>query len=276
LKTLLRDSLIRAIAPVADALYRERPRVRVVVFHDTPVELAALLRERLLWLGEHASIVSLEEAAARSRLDPERLNVALTFDDGLKEHHGVAAQLLDDLGLTGTFFIPTGALDLEGAAAAEFSRTNLRRQRRFEFMSSGELRELAEHLSFEIGGHTESHPDLSVAVDLDAEVSRSKETLERLTGRSVRWFAYPFGSPEHVSVTALQALERAGYRGAFTIVPSFWSVRDDPFLIGRDALTATDTEDSWERFLRGGYDALSELKYRKSLAKLRRSRLPVS
>ena len=87
----------------------------------------------------------------------------------------------------------------------------------------------------------------------------------------MRWFAYPFGSPSNLSVRAVEAIEQTGYLAAFTIVPSFWSRQDDPYLLGRDALSATDSQASWERFLRGGYDTLSALKYRKALATLRRA-----
>jgi peptidoglycan/xylan/chitin deacetylase (PgdA/CDA1 family) len=272
LKTLVRDTLIGAIAPLADSLYRERPRIRVLVFHDTPAALAGQLRERLLWLKSRAAIVTLADAFERRQLDPDRLNVALTFDDGLEEHYAVAAPLLDELGLSGTFFVPSGAVDLDGAAAAEYSATRLRRQKTFAFMSSTELRELAGNPSFEIGGHTVSHPDLATVDDPVAEVGASKRALEDLSEQPVRWFAYPFGSPSNVSVRAVEAIEQAGYLAAFTIVPSFWSRQADPYLLGRDALSATDSQGSWERFLRGGYDTLSALKYRETVAALRRAR----
>jgi hypothetical protein len=57
---------------------------------------------------------------------------------------------------------------------------------------------------------------------------------------------------------------------AFTIVPAFWSRGDHPFLLGRDALSLDDATGSWQRFLRGGYDVLSELKYRRTLTRVRR------
>jgi peptidoglycan/xylan/chitin deacetylase (PgdA/CDA1 family) len=139
-------------------------------------------------------------------------------------------------------------------------------------MSGAELRELAGHPSFEIGGHTVSHPDLATVGDPAPEVGTSKHALEELSAHPVRWFAYPFGSPSNVSLRAVDAVEQTGYLAAFTIVPSFWSRQDDPYLVGRDALSATDSQASWERFLRGGYDTLSALKYRTALATLRRAR----
>ncbi|HST18945.1 MAG TPA: polysaccharide deacetylase family protein [Gaiellaceae bacterium] len=268
-KRAVRDALIGAAAPVAELTFRERPRIRVLAFHDTPPDQEGELRDRLRRLADRSAVVPLADAFERTQLDGERLNVVLTFDDGLKEHHGVAARVLDELGLPGTFFVPTGALDLEGEAAADFSRRGLRRSRTFEFMSSRDVRELAGHALFEVGGHTHSHPDLGASDDLDAEVAEPKEVLERLTGNTVRWFAYPFGSPLHLSARSVDAIRLAGYETAFTIVPAFWSTSTDPFLVGRDALSLHDSARSWEGFLRGGYDALSAFKYRKPLAELR-------
>jgi peptidoglycan/xylan/chitin deacetylase (PgdA/CDA1 family) len=269
-KTILRDVLIGGIAPLADAAYRERPRVRVLAFHDTPADRERRFRERLVWLRDRSAIVPLSNAFDRVGLDAARPNIVLTFDDGLKEHHAVAARVLDDLGLSGTFFVPTGAIDLTGAAAAEFSRAGLLRSRTFEFLSSREVRELGDHPSFEIGGHTHSHRPLSGTEDLVAELATPKEVLAQKTGRSVQWFAYPFGSPSHLSVRSAKAVQAAGYRTAFTIVPGFWSVRDHPFILGRASLSLDDSTTSWQGFLRGGYDALSELKYRRTLGRVRR------
>jgi len=268
-KRVVRDALIGAAAPVAERGFRERPSVRVVAFHDTPPGQEHELRERLRRLAGRSAIVPLAAAFERTQLDPERLNVALTFDDGLKEHHAVAARVLDDLGLPGTFFVPTGALDLEGEAAVAFSRHGLRRSRKFDFMSTRDLRDLAENPLFDLGGHTQSHPDLGETDDFAAEIVEPKQALERLTGKPVRWFAYPFGSPFHLSARSVDAIRLAGYETAFTIVPAYWSASTDPFLVGRDALSLDDSARSWEGFLRGGYDALSAFKYRRPLAALR-------
>ncbi len=269
-KKAVRDALIGAAAPVAELTFRERPRIRVLAFHDTPQEQEQELRERLRWIAESCAVVPLAVAFGRDRLDGERLNIVLTFDDGLKEHHSVAARVLDDLGLAGTFFVPTGALDLHGEAAADFSRHGLRRSRTFEFMSSPDVAELAEHPLFDVGGHTHSHPDLRETTDFSAEIAEPKDVLQRTTGRPVRWFAYPFGSPLHMSARSVDAIRSAGYETAFSIVPAFWSKTTDPLLVGRAALSLDESARSWRDFLRGGYDALSAFKYRRPLAELRR------
>jgi peptidoglycan/xylan/chitin deacetylase (PgdA/CDA1 family) len=63
-------------------------------------------------------------------------------------------------------------------------------------MSVDELRTISQHSLFEIGSHTVSHPALpSLTVDEQArEIAAANECLERLIGRRISLFSYPFGA----------------------------------------------------------------------------------
>ena len=274
-KSLLRDVLIRCMAPLSDRAYRERPRVRVISFHDIPERARDNFRDKVRWLSRNCDVVSLAAACDRPGLDERRLNVALTFDDGFEEHRTFVAPLLTELGLPATFFVPSGSIDLSPEGAERFAKDGLRRRGSFRFMGSSVLEELAGEPLFEVGGHTAGHVDLGQLTDeagLTAEIVHDKAALEQVVGRPVRWFAFPFGTPENVSARALRAIEDAGYRAAFTIVPSFWSSGQDRYLVGRDCLSLEESDESWERLLRGGYDAISRMKYRRRLKVLERRR----
>jgi len=69
----------------------------------------------------------------------------------------------------------------------------------------------------EIGGHTHSHPILSVINEGEArlEIERNKVELEKITKHEVRFFAYPNGNPG-VDFTARdkQIVKDAGYKAA--------------------------------------------------------------
>jgi peptidoglycan/xylan/chitin deacetylase (PgdA/CDA1 family) len=101
--------------------------------------------------------------------------------------------------------------------------------------------------------------------EVASEIVEDKAALENLTGRPVRFFAFPFGSPGNLSAQALRAIADAGYRAAFTIVPGFWSRGRNPYLLGRDCLSVEMDDRVWDAFLRGGYDAVSSLRYRRRL-----------
>src|SRR5437667_4469535 len=74
-----RNSLIRLVAPAADLVYRERPRVRVIALHDVPERARDAFAAKMRRLARTHNVVSLADALDRTGLDGGRLNVALTF-----------------------------------------------------------------------------------------------------------------------------------------------------------------------------------------------------
>ena len=122
-------------------------------------------------------------------------SVVLTFDDGWKSHV-LAQQLLAKYNLKGTFYIVSGMVDTPG------------------YITSDELRYLAAQPNVEIGTHTHTHfvwtnslesIDTKVIVD---EMRQSKQIIERIIGKPVRTFAWPYG---YVRPDAQQAAKAMGY-----------------------------------------------------------------
>jgi peptidoglycan/xylan/chitin deacetylase (PgdA/CDA1 family) len=111
-------------------------------------------------------------AAAAGHAAQRPTVVTLTFDDGTADQLA-AARILHRYGLTGTFFIITGAV---GAP---------------HYMTLANLRELAAH-GDEIGDHTVSHLDLTdtTAAEARRQACVSRDILTRW-GFSVTSFAYP-------------------------------------------------------------------------------------
>jgi peptidoglycan/xylan/chitin deacetylase (PgdA/CDA1 family) len=272
-KSGLRNRLIRSIAPFSDRLYRKKPRARVIAFHDIPPSSCEAFEKKMHWLLQRFRVVSLDDIEQQSGLEFHRLNVAVTFDDAFREHVTFVAPLLTDMGIPATFFIPSGVIGLEGDAARKFSLQRLRRSRPFEFINEKELKSLSQNSLFEIGSHTTNHADLGVTTDeekLRYEILHDKNILEHITGKPVRRLAFPFGGYRNVSPQALNMIQAAGFRSAFTIVPSFWSRARNPFLVGRDSLAVELEDKVWDGFLRGGYDTFGFVKGCKYLRLLRR------
>lgn len=93
-------------------------------------------------------------------------------------------------------------------------------------MTVEELRSLAQHPLFELGGHTSTHPILARAgTDVQRrEIKGNRQELESVTGVTARAFAYPNGRPGiDYSEESIQLVKEAGYEVAFSTRPGFSS-----------------------------------------------------
>jgi peptidoglycan/xylan/chitin deacetylase (PgdA/CDA1 family) len=87
-----------------------------------------------------------------------------------------------------------------------------------------EIRELARHPLFEIGGHSATHPILSRAGEnvQRREIEENRRELQSATGIAPRAFAYPNGRPgADYDATSLRLVREAGYEAAFTTQAGF-------------------------------------------------------
>jgi len=102
--------------------------------------------------------------------------VMLTFDDNRLEHYTIAAREMKKYGFKGVFFIMTVSLD------------------RPNYMTRAQIKELADE-GHEIGSHTWDHHNVKKyqAQDWITQVEKPSKQLESITGKPVKYFAYPFG-----------------------------------------------------------------------------------
>jgi peptidoglycan/xylan/chitin deacetylase (PgdA/CDA1 family) len=151
--------------------------------------------------------VTFEQAVAAG----DRHTFAVTFDDAYRSVLDLARPIMDELGVTGTVFVPT-----DWAGKSEPMRWDgvyqwLDGPHKHEMLCMGwdQLRELAE-AGWEIGSHTCSHPYLTAIKDerLAAELLDSRLAVERELGRPCRSIAYPYGD---VDERVIEATGAAGY-----------------------------------------------------------------
>jgi peptidoglycan/xylan/chitin deacetylase (PgdA/CDA1 family) len=184
-------------------------------------------RQLELLLAAGFNFVTLEELALRADGGaPEPGLAAVTFDDGMRNNHSVALPILSEYGIRATVYVTIGFMGTVSPWVGAGGDGVM--------LSEPELRELAA-AGWEIGAHTMTHPDMSM-LDYEAclaEIVDSREALERMTGASVRTFAYPFG---RYGPAALAAARDAGMIAAVTTGSGSWK----PFEMTRAMIGAID------------------------------------
>lgn len=159
--------------------------------------------------------------------------VVITFDDGARNLLAHAVPVLQEYGMTATFFLPTRLLGGCNSWDRDYGYPGE------ELMGHDEVRAL-HGAGFEIGSHGASHVNLkAVSTEIALrEMRESRHCLEALLGAPVRFLAYPFGEypPEYADLC-----RQSGYAGACSISSPADHTLDDPFALRRILVHAKDS-----------------------------------
>lgn len=170
--------------------------------------------------------------------------VAITFDDGFRDVFDHALPVLRRNNIPATLFAV--ARQLDGVNAWMNGDGAPPRQ----IMGAAELR-IVQDAGFEIGSHSLSHPSM---VDLplpDAarEARESKDVLEQVLGRAVRFFAYPYGK---CNAAVKDVVREAGYEAACSTRSGFNASPIDLYELRRIDVFGTDSLAHFRRKLAFG------------------------
>jgi peptidoglycan/xylan/chitin deacetylase (PgdA/CDA1 family) len=153
--------------------------------------------------------------------------IILTFDDGYRDAHTEAFPLLQEYGMIGTVFLITGFIDQEGT----------------EYLSWAQVEEM-HRAGMQFGSHSYNHPDLRGQPDeyLVWQILGSKEAIEQRIREPVRFFSYPSGRYDSLTVEVLQS---AHYWGAVTTNQGMEQSSERPFELRRIRVRGDETLDSF-------------------------------
>jgi Predicted xylanase/chitin deacetylase len=121
----------------------------------------------------------------------------ITFDDNDKEQYTVGATEMAKYGFKGVYFIMTITIN------------------RPRYMSEEEIKQLSDS-GHSIEGHTWDHHMVTkyTTATWDTQLVKPQKRLEAITGKSVKYFAYPFGL---WNKEAIPVLKDHGYKLAFIL-----------------------------------------------------------
>lgn len=237
-----------ALAARSGALASTAPRSRVLCFHSVGTPLwgvndvaPALFRRQLLRAQQHGWRFTTASEIAN---DPGRSGrLAVTFDDGLRSVATHALPVLEELGIPATLFVVSGWASGEHATG-------------FEYLLDWDEVGAMQDRGVEVASHSVSHPDFGrlSASQIEHELGRSREDLQRRLGVDGNDFAIPLGQSNNWNAEAQSAARAAGYRRV-------WAQTEDkrtPGTLGRTFITRFDRPWVFERTLTGAFDRWQE------------------
>lgn len=123
--------------------------------------------------------------------------VMLTFDDTDLDQYTVAKPIMDKYNFKGVFFVMTVSIG------------------RPRYMNKEQIKDLADN-GHTIGSHTWDHHNVKKyqGADWVTQIEKPTKQLEAITGKSIKYFAYPFGlwNPQ-----AIPELKKRGMIAAFQL-----------------------------------------------------------
>jgi peptidoglycan/xylan/chitin deacetylase (PgdA/CDA1 family) len=166
--------------------------------HDSSQRRRTLLRNAAVVTGVGLAL-SLGIAPAQAAITDPPTVVSFTFDDGNADQMA-ALPILDSAGMKGTFFITTGWIGAQ------------------DYMTQADLATLKAG-GHEIGGHTVSHPDLTLvpADEVTKQICQGRNTLAGW-GYPTTSFAYPYAS---LSTSIAATAQACGFNSARNLGDTF-------------------------------------------------------
>jgi peptidoglycan/xylan/chitin deacetylase (PgdA/CDA1 family) len=282
--TLYVASPLRRLAPAGE------PSIPILMYHSiaenhssnihpyfqtttSPKVFAAQLK---FLRDEGYSTCTLSQALRQLRQNETKKSVVLTFDDGFRNFYRSAFPLLNENGFTATVFLPTAYI---GENPIAFKNEDC--------LTWPEVRELKQY-GIDFGSHTVTHPwlrELSLR-EIDEEITKSKETIERELGCAIDSFAYPYAFPQtETDFTAMlrDLLLAAGYTNGVCTTVGRANKSSEPLFLERLPVNSCDDLALLKAKLDGAYDWIATSQRVTKMAKswLRphpryRANLPVS
>lgn len=243
-----------------------RPRVHLPYLHAVPAVEEARFRQLLDWLAPTHEFVSYSEAVERilnGRID--RPTIAFSFDDGFASN-ARTAEILEEYGATGCFFVATGFIGVPDVTSARgfFGYSQGIDE---PAMTWGDLERLKSR-GHEIENHTSSHRQISNLSHQEVvdQIGQAAEDLKARLGGS-RHFAWPFGRYSHFSAAAAGEVFAQGHRSCASAergahvsdgeidrerlclrrdhLVTSWPLIHQQFFLARSAVSATTGSGEW-------------------------------
>jgi peptidoglycan/xylan/chitin deacetylase (PgdA/CDA1 family) len=123
--------------------------------------------------------------------------IMISFDDSHEEHFSIAKPILDKYGFKGVFFLMTICINKPN------------------YLTESQIKQLSDE-GHSICNHTWDHQKITLIEGelWEQEIDKPKLLLEKITGKPVEYFAYPYGIWDSI---AIDSLKKSGIKLAFQL-----------------------------------------------------------
>lgn len=170
--------------------------------------------------------------------DIDKVNkpVFITFDDGYKNNLK-AFDIFQKLRTEQ--FQPTGTIFV----ISDFIGQSIR-------LSESDIKKMVDSGIISIQSHTATHPDLTKIQDYDYELRKSKDKIQKITGKPVIALSYPYGNWNNKVVVET----RKYYKFGLTTTPETFTkkgIKDELYLLPRIYVKYSTTLDDFAKIVEG-------------------------
>ena len=159
--------------------------------------------------------------------------VAVHFDDCYRDVFTNGAPIMKVLDIPACAFINSGFIDTNRSFPHDVKKYPFT----YEMLRTSDVQAWSS-LGFEVGAHTVNHVDLGncpVEVASD-EIVRCGEELEKMIGKRVDLFSFPFGRIDNISAPNRRIIQTAGYTALFAAHGGHINSRTNHFDIPREGV----------------------------------------
>ncbi|CAG7839741.1 xylanase deacetylase [Clostridium novyi B str. ATCC 27606] len=209
--------------------------IPVIMYHSIKYEKGNGVRlpkekfeEQMKYLKEHNySTLTMDELydfLKNNKKIPKKA-VVLTFDDGYKDNYDTAYPILKKYGFKATLFVITNCIGTG------------------EYLTVDQLKEMDKN-GFDVESHTTNHEKLTEFSYEDQYkiFLESKQNLERLLNKKVKYIAYPYGKYDNQSI---KAAEDVGYKLAVTTHCKWSNKKEGIYTISRVGISGKHHTDKF-------------------------------
>ena len=258
-RMIILNSLVwkRRIAKMYPIFYgNQNARKIILIYHaigNGPWAISEnTFKKQIQWLKENTQIVPLSDLLT-SNDQKNKIQVALTFDDGYACLYDNVLPILSAENVTATVYVNTGWMG-ECAKTRKPSNSDLGHYPGETFLTWDEVRSLNQ-LGWEIGSHGVEHSDLTLqnAGTIKQELIHSKLVIEQKLQKECAHFAYTFGNH---SKKVRDAVIDAGYHYAVAGHHKTLKKTDNPIALPRLNIEINYSMDDFKNIIVGKWDFL--------------------